>query len=1383
MFNQTNSCSNIMTIEKRLELWAECKDSDEVYSTLWHGWSQNKRWLSQLLELTLPSFPTYSRHDESHCKNVLKNIERILGYERIMKLSPTDCFMLLHVAYVHDLSMAITSDQRLEIAKSNAFVNLVMELKNSSDSIISKYANILSERIYEKIDENRLTDRGQIEFLKRTFVHDIEIFQAVIIIFGEFERRRHENNSAEKLRRLINDPEKLGTGFSISGIPMRIFYRIADCAELHTNWNMHDILKLPKEDTGYSLDTMHPRFVAVMLQLGDALDMDNDRFHLFAKDFLGTTTEESQKHFDKHSSIRNLQINENEIYIEADCPTQDALRLIRNECDGLEKILEFSSYHWSEICPPEINGCLPTLQTPKLLLINKEIPHELVDAKFSISQSKAFNLLEGANVYNCHFPFLREVLQNSIDATKIQYWTDIIHERRLDKKSIEILHKDGINKIGNTRQARNYPIRIEFRFRKKDERNRLIEIKEEDFEQKISNNEIGIQMNIIDYGTGISDKDILNISQVGSSFNRKKNLLKHMPEWLFPTGEFGVGLQSVFLVTNQIKAQTHTRKGHCYDIYFSHGSKNGSGYINVEPISTSYDDYRPYGTNFEIFISNKNRLKHRECLEAWNGKDPFSNDFDKMRPLRHASELLNQLLITLDDIIGESLFPIEVYVEKAKIGTHEFKSNLTRTPKYNLYEFLNISRNERVEKFSKFCQLNCNMDNKETLEDFVEYYKKDVFIFDFNKCKLYIWNDECQIFISVSGLNLFNKFIEDSQNCKTKIYYKGIFVENKEFDSLNDIIELIDIKGGLNKTFLQLNRSGFTEKGYDYLNKIVYPKISQSIYTALEHILFSEEFYNKFEKYKKEILDTIGNQNYNKSAFLRDIAKNIYTFLFLFLYYQNLLVEERYNLLIKQKPNHNPDAFYKKLEKFYIDIFKKLETLKCEDEGSYFQDIFDVAINEFTIFSNLLEGINNDSNTSNSALVNMNDDLFNIFNKENKYGVISMRDTKKQTWRHLLVRIKYKKNGKNVDFFDYKSMKSFLEDNCYYLFERVIEIKYSIQYHRNNNFSRWLLKSLPTIGICATEDSNTRLNILSTHENEFVYINSNLVTQTYNRICEIYRNKTVDRFAIMASPDYEYISIPENELLPSIYPVKRGYLSNKNIMMLILPFKASLIVDLIKERTNMVNQYNNFINQIEKILKNNGNVSSSEYNVYHPLLLLTAIDRLEITDEMKKEFRHDLENENQSLEKTKKICNEFDKCICRLIENEINYSRKLDEEKLLNSFFAKSYPNEDAIIKMCLLNNYFNEFTFEVYVKTMKKDSSFFKKAQKLNNYLAMKELNNMIKYIIEKNSFDLRDDDILLFYKKWLLEFKGYLYNSAPLFAESQLLLSYHFKIKKGDN
>lgn len=55
------------TIESQLRAYASHPQATERHEILWYSWKQIKRWLSQMLEYTLASFPAYSLHNETHC--------------------------------------------------------------------------------------------------------------------------------------------------------------------------------------------------------------------------------------------------------------------------------------------------------------------------------------------------------------------------------------------------------------------------------------------------------------------------------------------------------------------------------------------------------------------------------------------------------------------------------------------------------------------------------------------------------------------------------------------------------------------------------------------------------------------------------------------------------------------------------------------------------------------------------------------------------------------------------------------------------------------------------------------------------------------------------------------------------------------------------------------------------------------------------------------------------------------------------------------------------------------------------------------------------------------------------------------------------------------
>lgn len=139
-----------LTIERQLEqFYLNDAHHAERYEVLWHAWHNNKRWLIQLLQTTLSSFPSYSKHDESHASTVLTNIEMILGEKRIRELSATDCFMILHTVYIHDIGMVITHTDRENIVKNEKFLEMVDKLNNENDFVFQKAIKALRQTKYE----------------------------------------------------------------------------------------------------------------------------------------------------------------------------------------------------------------------------------------------------------------------------------------------------------------------------------------------------------------------------------------------------------------------------------------------------------------------------------------------------------------------------------------------------------------------------------------------------------------------------------------------------------------------------------------------------------------------------------------------------------------------------------------------------------------------------------------------------------------------------------------------------------------------------------------------------------------------------------------------------------------------------------------------------------------------------------------------------------------------------------------------------------------------------------------------------------------------------------------------------------------------------------
>ena len=386
------------TIERQLKSYAVHPEHDEQHDILWNTWRFNKQILTHILRWTLVSFPMYSRHDDSHANAVLRNMERMLGEERIKKLSPTDCFVLLHVAYEHDIGMCITDLDRDNIIKEPRFLQMIKNLEHDSDWMMAHYARIVREYCESEPKSNAMELED--EKSQRALQKNLEIYHAMSSLLANFQRMDHGRISRERIRGILDTPDsKFNEHFCESDIPSRIFLWISECAGLHTVWGFERVLELPYEDDGAAYDKLHPRFAAVMLQLGDALDMDNGRFPLLMTEFVGKIPQQTKTHMQKHAAIRMLHIDDRMIEIRADCESHEVSRLIQYECRGINELLKEASYHWSDIVPKEIPGTLPSLRLSQVTVRGRNIPASLISANFSISQQKAFSLLEGNNIY------------------------------------------------------------------------------------------------------------------------------------------------------------------------------------------------------------------------------------------------------------------------------------------------------------------------------------------------------------------------------------------------------------------------------------------------------------------------------------------------------------------------------------------------------------------------------------------------------------------------------------------------------------------------------------------------------------------------------------------------------------------------------------------------------------------------------------------------------------------------------------------------------------------------------------------------------------------------------------------------------------------------
>lgn len=416
---------------------------------------------------------------------------------------------------------------------------------------------------------------------------------------------------------------KLLSGLNIGSLPNRFAHVLANIAFAHGIEFYSVLEKLEYQANGFGSDKMHPRFIAYMLRLGDLLDVDDKRFNVFdEKVFTSPLPNTSQLHKEKHAATKHLLISPESIEVTVDCKTDEIYRIAREWFDWLQTEIENQSREWTNIAPREIYGMPPTISKGKLKVLygSVEPKKELMNLRFAISSEKVFEMFEGSAIYeNAEFVFIRELVQNAIDATKIQVWKSVLSGiydfaiRKHLKLDHNVNHEQIINSIKFPVDLppsifENFVIQLNIFWSPEDQNELIIEI--------------------IDNGTGISEKDLVRMtSKVGESHSKDYEYIqfkKSMPYWLRPTGAFGIGLQSLFLVAPYFTVQTKTENEESKEVIF-HTAKRGdySRITGVHPLINR-------GTKVSLKI-NKSRFKeifsNTFSIDLVDNYDHFSDKY------------------------------------------------------------------------------------------------------------------------------------------------------------------------------------------------------------------------------------------------------------------------------------------------------------------------------------------------------------------------------------------------------------------------------------------------------------------------------------------------------------------------------------------------------------------------------------------------------------------------------------------------------------------------------------------------------------------------------------------------------------------------------------
>lgn len=651
------------SLEKHLEQTVLVNPQFEILNAIW---KLNKKNLSSALANVNQYFPHYSLHEKSHSNTIIHNIESFLGEERIQKLSPTDTWLILMASFTHDLGMVIFHDLVEDSWHSEDFQDFLERISDSEDVDLKESSKLLID--LQKITKEKFDNN---EWISK--FDPVVIKNSVIKVIAEYMRRIHHKRSADILKGIDTVFYQVANSFYSDQIPGRLLSILGEVAYLH-GVEFYDIFeRLDYQANGISNDKIHPRFIAAMLRLGDLLDIDDNRFNLFTEKVF-QFPDSSKSHKEKHSSIKHFLITPNAIEITADCPNESVYRLARSWFDSLEKEVENQSKEWSNITPEDLGGTSPQIPKRKIKVFYKgnKANNELLNLRFQVSNDKIFKILEGASIYeNAGFTFIRELIQNALDASKIQLWKEI-EKGTYDFSFRQKLHAPSLSHT-DILESIKFPIDIP-------------EFLSESFSIKLTvkwENEDHKNLLIIveDNGTGISDKDLIRMtSKVGESRksgDEYKQMLNRMPFWLRPTAAFGIGIQSVFIITDSFKVETKADGENSKEIIFR-SARNGK-YSSWVPSHTNIQR----GTKITVSISEENFGEVFGTSFSWDilfNYDYFTDDYGNIfipKIWEYIRKILHQIPTLNVTFMGKDLFKEEketISLKKITEGVNEKKT-------------------------------------------------------------------------------------------------------------------------------------------------------------------------------------------------------------------------------------------------------------------------------------------------------------------------------------------------------------------------------------------------------------------------------------------------------------------------------------------------------------------------------------------------------------------------------------------------------------------------------------------------------------------------------------------------------------------------------------
>ena len=814
---------------------------DEYKEKIKDVWKNDKFEYIEKLKIVKYEFVNYSLHDHTHSQAILQNIYEWLGQERAAKLSVGDLWLLLETAYSHDIGMATTYEDIEDLWKDKEKIKeLMYEINLTEDKeIIASLSKIQEE-----------TDNKTIFSILQEDVWPLKVRKAVTYINATYFRKKHAELSKKYI---LSKIQKTRFNHNIQTyVEDRFYENVAIINYLHTQDDDKITSMLEEEADGFDTsgfddDKIHPQMIAYLLRLGDVLDLKNNRFDLWIMEHNGALPKNSELHYQKHKSVTHFLVKPQKVEITIKSDDTEVCNCASEWLNNINHELLLLMRVWNQIVPANLKGFLIEYWSLKIYYNDILFNSEDFSKELMANSQKLMELLSGKNIYETKLVLFREYLQNAIDATKVKFASYYLDNKEfLDyispKKFKDITPADikefcELNNTFEKINIDNLTIKI------------IVEPKDDSH----------CTIKIIDQGIGMDEEGLNALFNIGKGWSGRSERMKFnkFPSWLKPTGGFGIGILSGFLLCDHLTITTKAKKSPQYIVEIDAPKYNGkikkrttNIYYGNEGTTISFD--LPYFS----FIKEMRNFIVQFSIDKMNDEGVMGKTLNIFDESSLQIMMQNSIIEIINYYIKDLIFPIEVYSPKNKI-IYFVKQNNLFDSKTNIS---NYETNGRQCYWNN--KYNCLIVPRILLE---------------NK----------EMITSYKGMRV----IKSIELLKDK--YENDINKKKIIELAEDMFKLVDLNYDSVDDILSITRDKFKneELFIKLLDNLLYDYLCEIASTNLDFInIFSYHSKESMQNLFLHYYNLISIKNYKFQSFINKLEEK-----HIFSLYQNIVNEKLYN--------------------------------------------------------------------------------------------------------------------------------------------------------------------------------------------------------------------------------------------------------------------------------------------------------------------------------------------------------------------------------------------------------------------------------------------------------------------------------------------------------